>query len=107
MLKAHLAQLGPRVLLVQRYRAPAHNLSLEHKDPRDLRGHQGRMASREGMVNQATLVKTGGRVTLDLKASRGPQEMWALRVRREILVLGLEDLQDLRDHQDPPSDRTS
>lgn len=107
MLKAHLAQLGPRVLLVQWYKAPTHNLSLEHKDPQDLRGHQGRMAFQEGMVNQATLVKTGGRATLDLKASQGLQETRALRVRREILVLGLEDLQDRQGHQDPLSDRTS
>lgn len=107
MLKGHPAQLGPRVLPVQWYTAPTHNLSLEHKDPQDLRGHQGRMAFQEGMVNQATLVKTGDQVTLDLQASQGPQETWALRVRREILVLDLEDLQDLRGHQDPPSDRTS
>lgn len=52
MLRAHLAQLGPRVLLVQGYRAPAHNLSLEHKDHQDLRGHQGRMAFQEEMVNR-------------------------------------------------------
>lgn len=107
MLRAHLAQLGPRVLPVQCYRAPAHNLSLEHKDHRDLRGHQGRMAFQEGMVNQVTLVRTGDRVTLDLKAFQGPQETWALRVKRETLVLGLQDLQDLQGHQDPPSDRTS
>lgn len=107
MLRAYLAQLGPRVLPVQWYRAPAYNLSLEHKDPRDLRGHQGRMVFQEGMVNRVTLAKTGDRVTLDPKAFQGPQETWALRVRREILVLGLEDLQDLQGHQDPPSDRTS
>lgn len=52
MFKAHLAQLGPRVLPVQWYRAPTRNLSLEHKDPRDLRGLQGGMVSREGMVNR-------------------------------------------------------
>lgn len=107
MPRAHLAQLGPRVLPVQWSRAPTHNLSLEHKDPRDLRGHQGRMALQEGMVNRVTLVKMGDRVTLDLKAFQGPQEMWALRARREILVLGPEDLQGLRGHQDPPSDKTS
>lgn len=107
MFRAHLAQLGPRVLPVQWYRAPVCNLSLEHKDPRDLRGLQGGMVSREGMVNRATLVKTGDRVTPDLKAFQGPQETWALRVRREILVLDPEDLQGHQGHQDPPSDRTS
>ncbi|XP_036024013.1 uncharacterized protein LOC118569873 [Onychomys torridus] len=84
-----------------------YNLSLEHKDPQDLRGHQGRMALREGMVSRVTLVKMGDRVTLGLRAFQGLQERWAPRVRREILVLDLEDLQDLQGHQDPPSDRTS
>lgn len=84
-----------------------HNLSLEHKDPQDLRDHQGRMALQEGTVNRVTLVKMGGRVTLGLKAFQGPQETWAPRVRREILVSEHEDLQDLQGHQDPPSDRTN
>lgn len=107
MLRVHLAQLGPRVLPVQWYRAPARNLSLEHKDPRGLRGLQGGTVSREGMVNRVTLVKTGDRVTLDLKAFQGPQETWVLRARRENLVLDLEDLQGHQGHQDLPSDRTS
>lgn len=105
MLRAYLAQWGPRVLQAQWYRAPMHNP--EHKDPRDLRGHQGRMALQEGMANRVTPVKMGDRVTLDLRAFQGLQERWAPRVRREILVLDLEGLQDLQDHQDPPSDRTS
>lgn len=52
MLRAYLAQLGPRVLQAQWYRAPMYNLSLEHKDPQDLRGHQGRMAHQEGTENR-------------------------------------------------------
>lgn len=52
MLGAHLAQLGPRVLQARWYRAPRYNLSQEHKDPQDLRGHQGRMARQEGMANR-------------------------------------------------------
>lgn len=107
MLGARLAQLGPRVLQARWYRAPVYNLSREHKDPRDLRGHRGRMARQEGMASRVTPVKTGDRVTLDLKAFQGPQVTWAPRVRREILVWGLEDLQDLQGLQDPPSDRTS
>lgn len=107
MLGAYLAQLGPRVLPAQWYRALMYNLSLEHKDPRDLRGRQGRMVLQEGTVNRVTLVKMGNRVTLGLKAFQGPQETWAPRVRRETLVLGLEDLRDPQGHQDPPPDRTS
>lgn len=110
MLGAHLAQLGPRVLQARWYRAPRYNLSQEHKDPQDLRGHQGRMARQEGMANRVTPVKTGDRVTLDLKAFQGPQVMWAPRVRREILASGLKDLRGLKGlqgHQDPPSERTS
>lgn len=50
VLRAYLAQRGPRVLQAQWSRAPLHNP--EHKDPRDLRGHQGRMALQEGMANR-------------------------------------------------------
>lgn len=107
MLRAYQAQLGPRVLQAQWYIIPVHNLPLEHKDLQDLRGHQERMELQEGTVNRVTLVKMEGRVTLGLKASQEPQEKWAPRVRREILVLEFEDLQDLQGHQDPPSDRTS
>lgn len=52
MLGAYLAQLVPRVLQAQWSRALLHNLSLEHKDPQDLRGHQGRTELQEGMVNR-------------------------------------------------------
>lgn len=52
MLRAYQAQLGPRVLQAQWYRTPVHNLSLEHKDPQGLRGHQERMELQEGMVNR-------------------------------------------------------
>lgn len=86
------------------------NLSLVRRDPRDLQGRQGRMVPQEGTVSRETRGKMASRVTLGRRASRGPQETWAPRGRREILGLGREDPQDpkgLRGHQDPPSDTTS
>lgn len=52
MFQAYLAQLVPRVLQAQWYRTPVHNLSLEHKDPQGLRGHQEKMELQEGTVNR-------------------------------------------------------
>lgn len=107
---AYLVQLVPRVLQARPCTAPMHSLSLGHRDPPGPQGPQGRMVPPEGTVNRGIPVKMADLATLGRRASRGPQETWAPRVRRGILVLGQEDPQDpkgLQDHQDPHSDLTS
>lgn len=107
---ACLAQPGLRVPQAQRFRDRRHCQFRGHRGRLGLQVRQGRMVPQEGTVSRATLVKMENPVKLGPKASPGPQETWAPRVRRGTLGSGQEDpqgLRGLRGHQDPPSDTTS
>lgn len=108
--EACLAQLGLRVPRARRFRAQRRCQFRGHRGRLGLQVRQGRMVPQEETVSRATLVKMENPVKLGPKASRGPQEMWAPRVRRGTLGSGQEDPQGprgLRGHQDPPLDTTS